>query len=110
MACDPFFYRAECPPRGDGKWPVQFRNTSLGGSATVRSNRLECVVGERTEVILEIFTILTHQPKHLSGSDDAAAQRLRRHAGIGLRGLERRAPPEMGAVQPGGYGPQDICR
>src|ERR1700704_5741110 len=59
--------------------PVQFRNTSLGGSATVRSNRLACVVGERTEVILEIFTILTHQPKHLSGSDDAAAQRLRRH-------------------------------
>jgi len=24
-------------------------------------------LGERTEVILEIFTILTHQPKHLSG-------------------------------------------
>ena len=42
--------------------PVQFRNTSLGGSATVQGNRLACVDGERMEAIPEIFTTLTHQP------------------------------------------------
>jgi hypothetical protein len=67
---------------------------------------LACVDGARMEAILEILTIRTHQSKHLSGRDDAAAQQLLRHAGIGLRGLERRAPPEMGAVQSRGHGPQ----
>src|SRR5258707_12220128 len=68
--------------------PVQFRNTSLGESATVQGNRLACVDGERMEAILEIFTILTHRPNHLSGSDDAAARRLVQDGGIGLRGME----------------------
>jgi hypothetical protein len=52
---------------------VQFRNIALGGAATVQGNRLAYVDEVRMEAILEIFTILTYQSKHLS-SDDAAAQ------------------------------------
>src|SRR3977135_417224 len=77
--------------------PIQRLDADMRGPSRVCELHCESVLHQNVSVIAWLH-VLTHQPKHLSGSDDAAAQRLLRHAGIGLRGMENAAQITLRAV------------
>ena len=77
--------------------PIQRLDAGMRGPSRFCELHCESVFHQNDSVIAWLH-MLTHQPKHLSGSDDAAAQRLLRPAGIGLRGMESSSPIALRAV------------